>query len=66
MEGLQASKEEVGEAIAIIARRNGMTIEQLKPYFDMDFELAVVRSVLVAKAMKLVREHAEITEVVGK
>ena len=66
LEGLQASKEEVGEAIAIIARQNGMTIEQLKPYFDMDFELAVVRSVLVAKAMKLVREHAEITEVVGK
>ena len=66
LEGLQASKEEVGEAIAIIARRNGMTIEQLKPYFDAEFELAVVRSVLVAKAMKLVREHAEITEVVGK
>ena len=66
LEGIQASKEEVGEAIAIIARQNGMTIEQLKPYFDMDFELAVVRSVLVAKAMKLVREHAEITEVIGK
>ena len=66
LEGLEASKEEVGEAIAIIARQNGMTIEQLKPYFDMDFELAVVRSVLVAKAMKLVREYAEITEVTGK
>ena len=66
LEGIQASKEEVGEAIAIIARQNGMTIEQLKPYFDMDFELAVVRSVLVAKAMKLVREYAEITEVIGK
>ena len=66
LEGIQASKEEVGEAIAIIARQNGMTIEQLKPYFDMDFELAVVRSVLVAKAMKLVREHAEITDTIGK
>ena len=66
LEGLEASKEEVGEAIAIIARQNGMTIEQLKPYFDMQFELAVVRSVLVAKAMKLVREHADVTEVVGK
>ena len=66
LEGLQASKEEVGEAIAIIARQNGMTIEQLKPYFDAEFELAVVRSVLVAKAMKLVREYAEVTETVGK
>ena len=62
LEGLQASKEEVGEAIAIIARQNRMTIEQMKPYFDAEFELAVVRSVLMAKAMKLVREHAEITE----
>ena len=66
LEGIQASKDEVGEAIAIIARQNGMTIEQLKPYFDTQFELAVVRSVLMAKAMKFVREHAEITEVVGK
>ena len=66
LEGIQASKDEVGEAIAIIARQNGMTIEQLKPYFDTQFELAVVRSVLMAKAMKFVREHAEITEVEGK
>ena len=66
LEGIQASKEEVGEAIAIIARQNGMTLEQLKPYFDTQFELAVVRSVLMAKAMKFVREHAEVTEVEGK
>ena len=66
LEGLQASKDEVGQAIAVIARQNGMTIEQLKPYFDTQFELAVVRSVLMAKAMNLVREHAEITEVTGK
>ena len=66
LEGIQASKEEVGEAIAIIARQNGMTLEQLKPYFDQQFELAVVRSVLMAKAMKFIREHAEITEVEGK
>ena len=66
LEGIQASKEEVDEALVIIARQNGMTIEQLKPYFDTQFELAVVRSVLMAKAMKFVREHAEITEVEGK
>ena len=66
LEGIQASKEEVDEALVIIARQNGMTIEQLKPYVDFQFELEVVRSVLMAKAMKLVREHAEITEVVGK
>ena len=66
LEGIQASKEEVDEALVIIARQNGMTVEQLKPYVDFQFELEVVRSVLMAKAMKFVREHAEITEVVGK
>ena len=66
LEGIQASKEEVGEAIAIIARQNGMTVEQLKPYVDFQFELEVVRSVLMAKAMKLVREHAEVEVVIGK
>ena len=66
LEGIQASKEEVDEALVIIARQNNMTVEQLKPYVDFQFELEVVRSVLMAKAMKLVREHAEITEVVGK
>ena len=66
LEGIQASKDEVGEAIAIIARQNGMTIEQLKPYVDFQFELEVVRSVLMAKAMKLVREHAEVEVVIGK
>lgn len=66
LEGLQASKDEVGQAIAVIARQNGMTIEQLKPYFDTQFELEVVRSVLMAKAMNLVREHAEVEVVIGK
>ena len=61
LEGIQASKEEVGEAIAIIARQNGMTLEQLKPYYDAEFEAAVVRSVLTSKAMRLVRDAAEIT-----
>ena len=66
LEGIQASKEEVDEALVIIARQNGMTVEQLKPYVDFQFELEVVRSVLMAKAMKLVREHAEVEVVIGK
>ena len=66
LEGIQASKEEVDEALVINARQNGMTVEQLKPYVDFQFELEVVRSVLMAKAMKLVREHAEVEVVIGK
>ena len=63
-EGMEASKEEIAEAVAIIARQNNMTVEQLKPYYDAEFEAAVVRSVLTTKVMRLVRDAAEITETV--
>jgi len=39
-----------------------MTVEQLKPYFDKEFEAAVIRSVLTSKVMRLIRDAAEITE----
>ena len=61
-ENLEASEEEIGQAMAVIARQNRMTVEQLKPYVDAEFQAAVVRSVLTSKAMKLVRDSAEITE----
>ena len=63
MEGLEASDEEVGQAVAIIAQQNNMTVEQLKPYYDAEFKAAVVRSVLTSKVMKLVRDAAEIEEI---
>ena len=63
MEQLEASEDEVGQAIAIIARQNNMTVEQLKPYYDAEFKAAVVRSVLTSKVMKLVRDAAEIEEI---
>ena len=63
LENLEATKEEIAEAVVVIARQNNMTVEQLKPYYDAQFEAAVVRSVLTGKVMSLVREAAEITEV---
>ena len=63
MEQLEASEEEIGQALALIARQNRMTVEQLKPYVDAAFQAAVVRSVLTSKVMKLIRDAAEITEV---
>ena len=48
--------------MVVIARQNNMTVEQLKPFYDAQFEAAVVRSVLTGKVMSLVREAAEITE----
>ena len=63
MEQMEASEEEIGQAMAMIARQNRMTVDQLKPYVDAAFQAAVVRSVLTSKVMKLIRDAAEITEV---
>ena len=63
IENLEATEEEVGQAVAVICRRNNMTMEQLKPYYDAQFEAAVIRSVLTGKVMSLIREAAEVTEV---
>ena len=63
LENLEATEEEVGQALAVICRQNQMTLEELKPYYDDAFRQAVVRSVLMSKAMKLIRDEAEITEV---
>ncbi len=63
LEGLSATKEEIGEAVAVVAQQNGMTVEQLKPYYDAEFEQALIRSILTGKVMHLIRENAEIAEV---
>ena len=62
LENLEAGKEEIGEAVALICRQNNMTLEQLKPYYDAEFEAAVVRSVLTTKVMRLIRDAAVITQ----
>ena len=63
LENLEPTPEEMGQAIAIIARNNGLTVEQMKPYMDAEFEAAVQRSVLTSKVMSLIRGAAEITEI---
>ena len=62
LENLTASEQEMGEAIAMICRQNGMTVEQFKPYYDEAFEAAVRKTVLTTKVMTLIRESANITE----
>ncbi len=63
LENLEATEDEINQAVNLVARQNNMTLEQLKPYYDAEFEAAIVRSVLTGKAMKLVRDSAVITEV---
>ena len=65
-ENMEATEEEITEMIAAIARQNHMTMEQMQPHIDGEFSVAVVRSVLTNKVMKLIRDTAEIEEVVGK
>ena len=62
LEQLEATKEEIGQALALVAQQNNMTVEQIKPYYDAEFEQALIRSVLTGKVMGLVRQNALITE----
>ena len=63
LENLEATKEEIGEALAIVAQQNHMTVEQIQPYYDAEFEQAIIRSVLTGKVMSLIRQNAIVTEV---
>ena len=63
LEKLEATQEELGQAIAVICRNNGVTVEDLKDIYDAEFEKAVMRSVLTGKVMAFIREAATVTEV---
>lgn len=63
LEGLKADQKDIAEACAVIARQNRITVEELKQYYDAQLEAAVIRSVLMGKAMRLIRDAAEITVV---
>ncbi len=63
LEGLEATKDEIGQAVAVVARQNNMTVEQLKPYYNDEFEQAIIKSVLTGKVMALIREQATVTVV---
>ena len=62
LESLTASEAEMGEAIALICRRNNMTVEQFMPFYNEEFEAAVRKSVLTTKVMQLIRESAIIAK----
>ena len=63
LENLCATKEEIGEAMAVVAKQNRMTLEQLKPYYDAEFEQALIRSILTSKVMRLIRDAADVAVV---
>lgn len=63
LENLDVTQEEIGEAVALICRQNKITVEELKPHYDTQFEQAVIKSVLTGKVMSLIYEAADITVV---
>ena len=63
LENLEATSQEMAEALALICRQNNMTMEQLKPYYNAEFEQAVTRSVLTSKVLRLIRDAADIAVV---
>ena len=62
LENLRPTEADIAEALALIARQNRMTVEELKPYYDAEFEAAVMRSVITRMVMELIRASAEVTE----
>lgn len=63
LENLEPTQEELGQAAALVARQNNLTIEQLKPYYDAEFEQALIRSILTSKVMRLIRDAADVAVV---
>ena len=62
LENLQAEPQEIEDACTIICQENNITKEQLKEYYNDAFAQAVERGVLGSKAMRIIRDNAEITE----
>ena len=62
LEGLTAEPADIEKAIAVVARRNRMTVEQLEPYMDAEFQQVITKSVLTGKVMRLIRDAAIIAE----
>ena len=63
LEKVEPTQQEIGEALALICRQNNLTMEQLKDYYDAEFEAAVMKSVLTSKVMRLIRDAADVTVV---
>ncbi len=62
LEGLVATQEEIGQAIAVVCKQNGITAEQLREYYTPELETALMQSVLTTKVSQLIRDSAVICE----
>jgi len=62
LEKLEATEQDVAQALTMICRQNNMTMEQLQPYYDEEFAAMVDKTILTGKVMELIRAAAEVFE----
>lgn len=63
LEGLTASDEDIASELDAICRQNNMTMEQLRPHVNAEFEASVAENIRMKKAIALVRKNADVTVV---
>ena len=63
LEKLEPTQEEITQMLNAICRQNGLTMEQLRDCYDQQLEDAVMGSVLMTKALELIRANATVTTV---
>jgi len=63
IESIFADEDSMTEAVAELCRENGITADELQPYFDEKLQNAIARSVVTDKVLALIRANAEITVV---
>lgn len=62
LENLTVDDHDIAGELAEICRQNHMTMEQLRPYYDAEFERRVLQNLRMKKAIALVRAQANVTE----
>lgn len=63
LEHITVEDSDIAVELAAICRQNGMTMEQLRPYINEEFETAVKKNIRMKKAIRRVRELADVTEI---
>ncbi len=63
LENLTAEQEDISQALALVCRQNGLTMDQLRDMYDAEMEKAVTNSVLTSKAVRLIRDAADVAEI---
>ena len=64
LENIVADEASIAEAIDQLCKENNVTIEQLQPFFDEQFQNSIARSVLTDKVLEFIKENSIVETVV--